>query len=628
MWIPQHLSLNNLLCYKEAQYSFKEGQAVMISGVNHFDEGQKSNGSGKSAILEAITIALLGKPLREGTSAKDLVREGEKSAEVELELRNSQTQKCLSISRTIHANTSSASLTLRVDGEEVTDTVSVRDGNDLILKLIGISREDLLNYYLISKENYTPFLRLPDSKKKEMIGRFSQANLIDPTSAQCGVDLDSIRESIQDAVLEEAKLSSKLDVYTENLYALKQPLKEEDKSSEYEEKIFALLDKIKRSGEAASELDTEIKELKADLKALPSTESVEKKQLGLEKEIEGEEADLERLTDELKELERHQAKHRKNLLGALECPSCEHKFNPSSGIDISKSEELEEKIIGHIADSNIDITYSKGLLKDLKAKLRECDAEMRESATNRNTLENQILRKEGQIDSIEDSIAQYKSSIKQYEELARAPKVTQDNSALIKDTEGKINKTKKLIKDLETALEEFKEDEKRLEEVKATLTKFTTHLSNKAIGAIEANVNDYLLKTKTDIEVQLDGYKETRSGKIRENITATISRNGAECMMGRMSSGEKARIEIAFIIAPQNLINQQAEFGGLDLVFLDEILESVDSTGVGGIMKALDSLNKTVLVITHATFDDIYDKQVVIIKGEDGLSTINADIAI
>ena len=64
MYKPEKLTIKNLLSHKETIFEFKDGIAVMVTGENKDDDGQESNGSGKSALIEGISIAITGKPFR------------------------------------------------------------------------------------------------------------------------------------------------------------------------------------------------------------------------------------------------------------------------------------------------------------------------------------------------------------------------------------------------------------------------------------------------------------------------------------------------------------------------------------------------------------------------------------
>lgn len=106
MYKPTHLVVKDLISHQHTEYAFRNGQAIIVVGQNLDDANQKGNGSGKSAIIEAIAIAITGDSIR-NASVKDLIREGCKEAEVELTLHNSLLACELKISRKLSLTKSS-----------------------------------------------------------------------------------------------------------------------------------------------------------------------------------------------------------------------------------------------------------------------------------------------------------------------------------------------------------------------------------------------------------------------------------------------------------------------------------------------------------------------------------------
>ena len=100
------INIQNLASIKEQSYYFKEELATIV-GINKdtsnidsniSDEelvklpllNLKSNGSGKTTIVEALHICLLGSCIREKINLRDLIRNGEESMKIELVCRNLQ----------------------------------------------------------------------------------------------------------------------------------------------------------------------------------------------------------------------------------------------------------------------------------------------------------------------------------------------------------------------------------------------------------------------------------------------------------------------------------------------------------------------------------------------------------
>ena len=109
MYQPITLELINFGSHEQTVYNFPENQTTLLTGINETDEGQKSNGSGKSFIIEGLAFALLGTSLRK-VKDKELVREGEKESIITLTLTNHVSKHTLKITRNIFSNTKSGEL--------------------------------------------------------------------------------------------------------------------------------------------------------------------------------------------------------------------------------------------------------------------------------------------------------------------------------------------------------------------------------------------------------------------------------------------------------------------------------------------------------------------------------------
>lgn len=103
-------------------------------------------------------------------------------------------------------------------------------------------------------------------------------------------------------------------------------------------------------------------------------------------------------------------------------------------------------------------------------------------------------------------------------------------------------------------------------------------------------------------------------------------RDGIDCgSFDKFSAGERARVELATILAMNNLTNSSCDNGkGLDLLVLDEILEAVDEQGLRNIFNALNQLKITSLVVSHGNIAENYPYKIVVNK-LNGTSFINND---
>ena len=104
-----------------------------------------------------------------------------------------------------------------------------------------------------------------------------------------------------------------------------------------------------------------------------------------------------------------------------------------------------------------------------------------------------------------------------------------------------------------------------------------------------------------------------------------VSNDGitAENFMAK-SGGERGRVMLAGILGIQHLINLSTNGKGLNILCLDEALSGIDSKGTMEIIGTLETLGGTILMITQNIEDVSICKNVIKIKKEKGVSSIQS----
>ena len=64
MWKLNSIYAKNLCAFKKFDYTLEQERTTLVFGNNMDNDSQVSNGSGKSALIEAIAIGLTGETLR------------------------------------------------------------------------------------------------------------------------------------------------------------------------------------------------------------------------------------------------------------------------------------------------------------------------------------------------------------------------------------------------------------------------------------------------------------------------------------------------------------------------------------------------------------------------------------
>ena len=199
--------------------------------------------------------------------------------------------------------------------------------------------------------------------------------------------------------------------------------------------------------------------------------------------------------------------------------------------------------------------------------------------------------------------------------------------------DGTIESLRRSLKDYEQQLSEILTRkivvEKEVEELnvqESRFIEFKTYLANTKIRALSEVMNGFLETIGSDLRVQFSECTVLKSGKVRDKISISLLRDGIDVgSFGKFSEGEKARINLASILAMHKLINLNCDEGkGLGLLVLDEILEAVDENGLSSMFSALNSIGITSLVISHGNVAENYP-HILLVTKENGESIINGN---
>lgn len=359
----------------------------------------------------------------------------------------------------------------------------------------------------------------------------------------------------------------------------------------------------------------------------------------------------------------------KQLAGVIVCPNCKHEFTLSDDMDIADVRLRLQDRQGEAKDIEDDIEANQKSIAAYIVKgkeVREKQTELlndksgwSQKLTDAQTIVDDAIRESSSLSSkvtkLNEQIAKLTKAIEDtrtnlfdetYDLLDSAYKVQEsavENAQLnINNAEGAIQSYEESIKEaenaaetdiisnLKTSLAKNKEElteaiskqetvQKKLNTYKvqeATFVEFKTHLANTKIEALSHITNEFLEGIESDIRISLSGFTVLKSGKIRDKISVSLLRDGIDCgSFDKFSAGERARVELAMILAMNKLTNASCDDEkGLDLLVLDEILEAVDEQGLNNIFNALNHLRITSLVVSHGNIAENYPYKTVVNK--------------
>ena len=101
--------------------------------------------------------------------------------------------------------------------------------------------------------------------------------------------------------------------------------------------------------------------------------------------------------------------------------------------------------------------------------------------------------------------------------------------------------------------------------------------------------------------VRLVGTKETKDGKVKEEVNAVIDSDGEESIpMKSFSGGEESAIDLAVDLAVIDFVENRAN-KGIDIFILDEPFTGLDSVNIEQILEVLKNanINKKLMIVDH-----------------------------
>ena len=601
MWNLKDIKIQDFFSHVDSEYSFHNDCCTLIVGDNK-DRGG-NNGAGKTTLFEAISVALTGRSLRD-IKKESFINDEAESCLVKLSLYNNVTKHELEITRQFFRGNKSSKIEIIEDGEINSTITSVNEADKRILELIGIGREDLLRYYIISQDNVYTFFTAADNEKKEILNRITSADLINPLLDELSNRKKNLEEKKNELSKELVALDSKKETLDEQLEELKSNIVSSEELLDIQNRIKKLEKRKQSYLEDNNNIHDELKKLDGKNLDIDKLESNLKK---IKKSIE----DKKNLKDENKKIIRSAEQ---DLGGAVVCPKCGENFIPESELNLSV--EDTKKILKEAEQENksIETALSKLLeqRKDIQTEIDKAEE-----------IQDAIKKKKREIKSNVDEIQIIDKKIVNRKKEIIELKKRKENNVAIKSIEDKIDECERKIEEVQKQIMPLEEELNQVNYWTYYMGKngFKTYLANKAVSVLEGTVNSYLNKFKSDLSVNINGFKILKDGSVREKIESFVLESGMNPkLFMAMSGGERGRIKLAGILAIQHLINMSLNGNGLNLLILDESLSGIDSEGTMEFVNILENIGSTILLITQNIEDSKIFKNVLTVEKKNGVS--------
>ena len=475
--------------------------------------------------------------------------------------------RCGSIDVEVERGLDPAVFIVKLNGVEF-DKAGKRSVQDYLEEEVyGIPYHVFKNIIILSINDFKSFLTMSNADKKQIIDKMFGFSVLNEMQQK-------IKEDRRDIKNEIAAYESELNQIMDSIASVRSKLNTllEESSQKNKEKISELKENLIELNESAKALKIE----KEDLANLIAD---------TKEEYESARNDASSLKHEIEYL-----KKKIELYTGGHCPTCETKLD--SEWHQQKLDDYNE----NLKDQSVQIKEQKQKMDLANDKITELNSKKKEIEIKASAIKYEMQKMKDEIVKIKET-----SDGDQFEHL------------------------NKLIEDFEQKQESKSEESSKL----SNDYQFMEIVEN-ILG--EDGVKNLAVKTilpglNTNIAAMTQTMHLSFHIKFDEKFNCIINHLGEEINPMTLSTGERKKADFIVIIAIIKIL--KLRFPQLNLLFLDELLSSVDNDGVHNILKILSQVIKenkiNTFVINHSVLPhEIFDKKIQIYR-ENGFSKLNIE---
>ena len=329
------LRFKNFLSFgnKFTTIDLNTNKATLITG---------ENGSGKTATLEAFYFAMTGKPFRKIKKSELINTANKKELVVELEFTHEKNH--YKIIRGIKPDT----FEIYKNDQLIEQDAATKDYQQILENILGLDSKTLGQSIFISSKNYTPFLKLSASEKRNFIENVLDIKVFSQVLEQIKIKRTLHKESMQEIDYNIKSNQTNLELAIES---------NEKFTKNRVEQIEELKEKIEAEEQAVEDDDFEIKKINKWLKK----QNFEDKRKEMQDKKESLETELENVISKMKS-------DSKESLDKLydeqdKVSSKVDELKDHMNLHISKRENINIKIDNIIDNSKLEIAAKKRRLE-------------------------------------------------------------------------------------------------------------------------------------------------------------------------------------------------------------------------------------------------------------------------
>lgn len=660
--ILKKLTIQNFLSIRSITLDLDERGLVLIKGQNMDNEAIDNNGSGKSAITEALVYALYSRTIR-GLKGDAVVHNiPKKNMKIWLDLvdDNGDTYRIARYRK--HSTNKNKSFLFR-NGKDITPK-SETDFNDYVADLLQMDYLTFTSSLLYTAESFK-FTSATDSEMKNTFDKMLGLDVF----SKC---LEITKNRLKEVDGELSTTQWKIDDRKSKIDSLSEQISEaEELSSSYEDKqkekahdLNLQIEELMRELEGAEQ---DLDELKLNMEDAQEAVNKAEKQLEAKrkklKEVDQLKEALQDIKDELSDTLREMKKHNSTISNlssdnetyekrvvkvrakiqqleqkkseldeeiGLPCPTCGQPMTAESiepakaeyDEQITEQQEDEQKYLMKIQENHQEIELNRQKIAELKEQQEELQGDVEQFETlikkskhlvdEKDECETQLQKLNKKYYACESAVKVKKSEIAQSKKRLEVLQTSLDALSNEKNPyEDIIAKYKSEQETYTQEIAEYTESIQNKLEQKECLMFWQQAYSNQGIKSLildditpflNRRVNKYLNKLAAGhIEVKFSTQTTLKNGETREKFSIEINNQDGGKEYTANSAGEKKRVDIAVNLALQDLVAARSN-KSLNIAIFDEIFDALDQSGIESVTELLQELSQeksSIFVISH-----------------------------
>lgn len=615
-----NIYINNFLSIGEAQIDLEDKGYCLITGINNNpNDAAKSNGSGKSSVMEAICWALTGETIRGVKDVINLFTEGG----TEVTLKFSVDDNEYVISRYKEHKKFKTDLKIFINDVDKSGK-GIRDSQKLLESYLPDLTSSLIGSVILLGQGLPQrFTNNTPAGRKEVLEKLSKSDFmiedlkrrLNNRKTYLNNELRKTEDSILSMETKKSTLQFQIKDCENRLSQMESPFI-------YEEIIGKCKRKINQIDELLEDLNIKSHDYSSNLLKLQEKKSI------IVNEIKDKENNFNISHLETKQEIEHRLYEINTQIQTVEneikkaeaikdiCPTCKQKlpnvFKPDTTLlksqltSLTKSQcKIEEELF------NLNEKY-KQIKKEFQNELLNKTSE----------LDKEILELNTHLQNLEKSISiQQKEKSEEQNTLSRNEFLKASYQATVDTLNNTIMANQNAIKEIEVNsvyVYRCKDNfNLRLDAINKFITianrDFRGHLLKNVIDFIDKKAKNYcqdIFNTNL-IEFLLDG----------NNIDIRYSGKQYEVLSG----GEKQKIDIIVLLSIRDMLCQFLDFR-CNILCVDEIFDNLDSISCDKVLdlfsKKLNDLESIFIISHHTDLNIPCDSTITVVKKENGVSSI------